>query len=1465
MKSHLVPSIHPFSAKHPNVNEIITQLSTKYQLSSSENDCLELFTNTLTIITKENFYHELLTDINVTMWWNHSTALMIAVHEGNFDIVRIILKMGAKIDLKNSIGNTALMIAAERGEIQIFDLLYKEGADLNCSNKYGQTALMLAIERNRVGIVNHIIDLDSNQLECRNVYNKNPLLIACEFGKFEIAKAILSRMKQSYKGDEAAMVKFLNTIHTLEDKKASSSFPAAPAQSQYQPQSSPQEYNSDESRDPSPSPYPPPKHCGNTPLMFACRGDTVEHEETALLLLRLEGININWINKFGDSSLSWAALAGRNNVITSIIKHPEFKKPSLLHMAKILENLCSFDFADLSQSESTVDHLSKYINATPQVSKQMKSFRAGGGGGGAGRPLSRLKHTPSFHNMSIREVNHEESLKAVLEYIQMNYRDEEVYKMKYQCIQSGPGPGGGEGGGGGGSTGAGGGGGGVSSTSTLKTGLIHGNIRVITLYFLRKDKESDLLSCGIDDLLTISEQKEMLRRLSLRKDSLQLLVRLAALYNLHFEILKLYLRYIENSVGLLDTELPIFYKCLYYGCLDNLTSGHSDDGGVYIHCDIEEFELPDTFINFPKHLTHVNVVDKLVELSLLFKTESYKRPMERIDLLIHVKAVDNMLLECFKAESFASKETMQRFLENHCNENSLVRLAHAFMRGPLARCIRHKTSIVFNSGHINSYVNKLYWGYMRDNSQNHIIQIRLQNNSLQFIHSLILKFLPFASSASTKIPKRSYNLIECKSNLIFLRFNPSCMYFLEGLAKGILLGLLVYKVAYDYHYQPVNTSLVVMILSMVLYEYGEICDNKFISIPTMRSINNYFTSIWNLLDDISFLLVLLGMYSDQDNRAAGGAGAGGGGGGMSISEDGRGYYSVAVIFSSISMLNYFGAYEPIGQLLIMVFAMTSDLMKFVFIFIFCIFGFCVAMFSLQTNQSSGIFSTRMKTFLSLFDAALLNYTPFDEVYLDHDRYYILGIVIEIVYIVFTAIVLLNLIIARMSATHDQIHKKSFEEWQYTRAFTVYSFLLLNERSPYSMLPPPFNLIPTFFSFWDYLHLWWLGLGNGSQQQINGSSAPSSSKSLSFSSSAYATSTSSSLNTTPLTTISISGTASDWVMGIFLSFLCPIFELFYYLFSTLYNDDFSKCYHDILFMIGFFPLLYPLYVISLIIQTLSIVTRIDLTMKKFSKKQFPICFYETQLPDMTPPPSHTSPSPSPSHTHGNPEEKYSSPALQLMATPSSSPPTAAQPTATATRAGAGAGVTAPLQDSTIDVKVIRVIGMIDFLHKNHLPIVQIQIQNVVNYCGNCIREGTTQNFVYSKSLLQYPIKQLHLESDSIEMSIFVLDKDILTGRNDVIAAAVVPSNEVREWIANGRYEGKINFIHGRGAIQVVIATCILKGQHYFQSQQQASSKREPLLETTPSRQMDSAKSYRRHTGSLRAFMTSRTSDPALQVK
>lgn len=62
-------------------------------------------------------------DVNIPAKKHNQTALMLAVSHGNFEMVKLLLEAGAKINMQDNDGSTALMCATEHGRIDIVKLL----------------------------------------------------------------------------------------------------------------------------------------------------------------------------------------------------------------------------------------------------------------------------------------------------------------------------------------------------------------------------------------------------------------------------------------------------------------------------------------------------------------------------------------------------------------------------------------------------------------------------------------------------------------------------------------------------------------------------------------------------------------------------------------------------------------------------------------------------------------------------------------------------------------------------------------------------------------------------------------------------------------------------------------------------------------------------------------------------------------------------------------------------------------------------------------------------------------------------------------------------------------------------------------------------------------------------------------------------------------------------------------------
>lgn len=71
---------------------------------------------------------------------NH-TPLMVAVDKERNDHVKLLLKYGALLDLKNDHHNTALHVACSKNNFEVVKLLVETGADLTTKNKVGKTCI----------------------------------------------------------------------------------------------------------------------------------------------------------------------------------------------------------------------------------------------------------------------------------------------------------------------------------------------------------------------------------------------------------------------------------------------------------------------------------------------------------------------------------------------------------------------------------------------------------------------------------------------------------------------------------------------------------------------------------------------------------------------------------------------------------------------------------------------------------------------------------------------------------------------------------------------------------------------------------------------------------------------------------------------------------------------------------------------------------------------------------------------------------------------------------------------------------------------------------------------------------------------------------------------------------------------------------------------------------------------------
>jgi ankyrin repeat protein len=85
-----------------------------------------------------------------------TTALMVAIHTRQADIVNLLSKKGADLNAQNRSGWTALMIAATTGQRGMVKYLVNKGADFNLRTADGHAALFYACLNGDISMIKYL-------------------------------------------------------------------------------------------------------------------------------------------------------------------------------------------------------------------------------------------------------------------------------------------------------------------------------------------------------------------------------------------------------------------------------------------------------------------------------------------------------------------------------------------------------------------------------------------------------------------------------------------------------------------------------------------------------------------------------------------------------------------------------------------------------------------------------------------------------------------------------------------------------------------------------------------------------------------------------------------------------------------------------------------------------------------------------------------------------------------------------------------------------------------------------------------------------------------------------------------------------------------------------------------------------------------------------------------------------------
>uniref|UniRef100_A0AAY4BR52 Transient receptor ion channel domain-containing protein n=1 Tax=Denticeps clupeoides TaxID=299321 RepID=A0AAY4BR52_9TELE len=178
----------------------------------------------------------------------------------------------------------------------------------------------------------------------------------------------------------------------------------------------------------------------------------------------------------------------------------------------------------------------------------------------------------------------------------------------------------------------------------------------------------------------------------------------------------------------------------------------------------------------------------------------------------------------------------------------------------------------------------------------------------------------------------------------------------------------------------------------------------------------------------------------------------------------EGLYAIAVVLSFSRIAYILPANESFGPLQISLGRTVKDIFKFMVIFILVFLAFMIGMFNLYSYylgaKQNDAFTTVEESFKTLF-WAIFGLSEVKSVIVNNGHKFIenIGYVLYGVYNVTMVVVLLNMLIAMINSSFQEIEGDADVEWKFARAKLWFTYFEEGRT-----LPVPFNLVPSPKSF-----------------------------------------------------------------------------------------------------------------------------------------------------------------------------------------------------------------------------------------------------------------------------------------------------------------------------------------------------------------------------------------------------------------
>ena len=482
--------------------------------------------------------------------------------------------------------------------------------------------------------------------------------------------------------------------------------------------------------------------------------------------------------------------------------------------------------------------------------------------------------------------------------------------------------------------------------------------------------------------------------------------------------------------------------------------------------------------------------------SLLYAAEDHIT--EEVDIKEKISQLDKIIIELFRTEALDKMEIVLQLLLPDLNfraynefeaiidkyssdidnqdivkkmteEQRLWILLHAAYciaeDGVINDAIERNLKILFQFSQISAIINEVFYHPIIPPSDG-LHELRKTN---------------FFYFDDTGITDMIYEIDKDKIVLFLnLRYCPIVNLYFELVSKVITL-MLVWTLSY-YDFQPPGVELshtyeraksveiffAIVVITSICYEIGQLQDEKW-------NLRDYFT-LWNSLDVISIGLMLTWVIIRYST----------------LRHDYSSFYvgftalSVSAIPLSAVLLQYVSMYKEVGILIIIITAMSYDVLIFLTVYMFCMIGFAITFQALFYDYG---YDKILISMLTLYSETLgtfdLQHLLGGCVVTDDDDgsssicppewVLYIGTVLNCIFVGFSLVLLINLLIAKFSNTYQKINDSATAEWSYFIGKSLQQNIILKERSPLCMLPPPFNLITIIVTPFQYFFVLSFGI------------------------------------------------------------------------------------------------------------------------------------------------------------------------------------------------------------------------------------------------------------------------------------------------------------------------------------------------------------------------------------------------------